>query len=731
MVQTQAVDAAVDEIESHGAELIASGAAATVISLVESLPAADRERYRVRLIYADALRTNGQPDSAATVFEQIRDGLDETLGLAPELAWRVGMLHYLRGDYARAEAECARAAPVEEQSAAAVDAVLAQACRASALAALGETACSSAIAAEAVARATALGDDRALAAAHTSAAYLAGGIRRDEHLAQALAAAERSNDVLAQARVLTNQVDGLLRETRYRPALELSDRAVQAAERTNLAGLLVTALCNAGESRLRLGLFDDSAHQYERAVRTSRRLGLNRTAMGLWGVAEVHRRCGRREQARAVFEETVDLAREGGDVQILVPALAGLSGLLLSGPGRDLRVARALIEEAQQRTPPRLAGPALIGVARLELAVGKLAAASAAAVAAVDAARAGRRLDHLAESLELAAAVSADPAVTRSHLLEAETIWRRAGATPAADRISLLRAGLPGADGAERAEGVAAAERLVRLGVQDPAGPAEGATAPLRVRVLGGFEVEVEGRPVPLAAWRSKQARTLIKILVARRGRPVRRSELCELLWPDDDPARTGHRLSVLLSVVRAVLDPQHLWSVDHYLRADLLGLSMDLTHVAVDAENLLSDAAFGRQLITDGQPESARTVLAEVDRQYRGPVFEEELSDGWATDLREEVRSVWLRTLRELADLSRAAGDWRQTATVLTRLLTADPYDEDAHHLLVRMMVRSRRHGEARRAFGRWVAAMREIGAPPPDPCVLGPGQAGASPSP
>jgi DNA-binding SARP family transcriptional activator len=249
--------------------------------------------------------------------------------------------------------------------------------------------------------------------------------------------------------------------------------------------------------------------------------------------------------------------------------------------------------------------------------------------------------------------------------------------------------------------------------------------------VLGGFEVDVEGRPVPVAAWRSKQARTLIKILVARRGRPVRRSELCELLWPDDDPARTGHRLSVLLSVVRSVLDPQHLWSVDHYLRADLLGLSVDLTHMTVDAENLLRDATFGRQLITEGRPESARTVLTEVDRQYRGPVFEEELSEDWACDLREEVRSVWLRTLRELADLSRAAGDWRQTATVLTRLLAADPYDEDAHHLLVRMMVRSRRHGEARRAFGRWVAAMREIGAPPPDPCVLGPGQAGASPSP
>src|SRR3712207_7466618 len=57
--------------------------------------------------------------------------------------------------------------------------------------------------------------------------------------------------------------------------------------------------------------------------------------------------------------------------------------------------------------------------------------------------------------------------------------------------------------------------------------------------------VLVGARPVPLTAWRSRQARSLLKILVARRGRPVPRTELCELLWPDDDPQRTAHRLSV------------------------------------------------------------------------------------------------------------------------------------------------------------------------------------------
>jgi DNA-binding SARP family transcriptional activator len=52
--------------------------------------------------------------------------------------------------------------------------------------------------------------------------------------------------------------------------------------------------------------------------------------------------------------------------------------------------------------------------------------------------------------------------------------------------------------------------------------------------------------------------------------------------------------------------------------------------------------------------------------------------------------------------------------------MLVADSYDEPAHRALVEVLVRAGRHGEARRAFDRWVGAMRSIDAPLPDPGVL-----------
>ncbi len=284
---------------------------------------------------------------------------------------------------------------------------------------------------------------------------------------------------------------------------------------------------------------------------------------------------------------------------------------------------------------------------------------------------------------------------------------------------------LPGADGTDRVAAREAGRRLVALGVERVDGaaalPTDGVAAPLQIRVLGGFDVRIGGRPVPFTAWRSRQARTLVKMLTARRGRPIARAEICETLWPDDEPQRTAHRLSVLLSSVRGVLDPGRARPPDHYIRAEQAGIWLDLTRVSVDAVVLLHDAEHAAELARSGRPEQARELLAEIDARYSGDAFDEEPYEDWAAPLREEVRAAWLRSLRESARLSRRAGEHDPAITSLVRLLAAaDPLDESAYRLLVAVQVEAGRHGEARRTFTRWSEAMRSIDAPLPTESVL-----------
>ena len=158
----------------------------------------------------------------------------------------------------------------------------------------------------------------------------------------------------------------------------------------------------------------------------------------------------------------------------------------------------------------------------------------------------------LADALELRAALSTDARKAREALREAEAIWSAAGSIVEAARVRYLMGSLAQASTDDRLAALLAADVLASSGVR---AAADGAP-PVAIRAFGRFEVLVAGEPVPATQWQSRKARDLLRILVARRGRPVPRGELSELLWPDDDPERTGHRLSVLLSIVRGVLDP-------------------------------------------------------------------------------------------------------------------------------------------------------------------------------
>jgi DNA-binding SARP family transcriptional activator/Tfp pilus assembly protein PilF len=743
-------DAVARLVAERGDQMLAAGAARTVARLVADLPPARRDR-RLQLVLGDARRMAGDADGAARAFATLVEAAAAEGSWAPDLAWRVGMVRYMRGDYRGALAACDAAlaqtlssppsstsegptsegptseSPTSERGV--VDTVQLQACRAGAQFALGDVLRSRSSAQASLAAAEAAGNDRCRAAAHTALALGETGSEREAHLRQAMAAAEAAGDVVQLARALVNQGDHLLESAQYVEALEVTQRAQAAAELGAPPGLLVTSTHNVGEAMLRLGRYQQAEYAFERTVRLSRRAGLARAASGLRGLGEVRHALGLREQSRMAYEEAVELSRATGDTQVLIPALSGLSRVLVEGSAPDLETARALADEAEKQSPPELRPLALIARGWVALAEGDVTLARERATRAVELARSARFTPALAEALQLAGASAPDPGQARTALAEAAALWDRAGAAPAADRMAVLLGRLPSASAGDRVPAREAGKRLVRLGVHSVEGgpvlPADGTAASLRVRVLGTFDVAVAGRPVPLAAWRSRQARTLVKILVARRGRPVPRGEICELLWPDDEPQRTAHRLSVLLSVVRTVLDPAKAFPPDHFIKADLAGLSLVREHVGVDAEELLRDAAHAVQQARAGQVDQARELLAEVDAAYVGDAFDDEPYEEWADALREEARAVWLRSVRLAAELARRAGDEDQAVGGLVRLLAADPLDESAYRLLVAVLVTAGRHGEARRTFDRWTAAMRSIDAPPPNPAVLRAGSA------
>ncbi|MDX6235191.1 MAG: hypothetical protein QOG10_6 [Kribbellaceae bacterium] len=78
-------------------------------------------------------------------------------------------------------------------------------------------------------------------------------------------------------------------------------------------------------------------------------------------------------------------------------------------------------------------------------------------------------------------------------------------------------------------------------------------THTVRLRCLGGFGIEIDGKPVDWPPLRPR-ARALMLLLAIHHGRDVHRERLIDTLWPDAPTAAGTHRLQVAASTVRQCL---------------------------------------------------------------------------------------------------------------------------------------------------------------------------------
>jgi pimeloyl-ACP methyl ester carboxylesterase/DNA-binding SARP family transcriptional activator len=217
----------------------------------------------------------------------------------------------------------------------------------------------------------------------------------------------------------------------------------------------------------------------------------------------------------------------------------------------------------------------------------------------------------------------------------------------------------------------------------------------VRIETMGGFRVVVDGAPVPANAWGSRQARVVCKRLAVAAGRPVARDELTELLWPDeDDTAKRGARLSVVLSNVRRVLGGGVI--------ADRDAVRLDLDVVALDLVALDDAIAAGDD--------------AAVVACASGPVLPEDAYEDWAIAARGRIGAAVTSARRRLATDAMEQERWDDAAQHAWAMLELDEFDERAHETLVRSLAAGGRHGEARLAADRYRSCMVELGVQPRD---------------
>lgn len=222
--------------------------------------------------------------------------------------------------------------------------------------------------------------------------------------------------------------------------------------------------------------------------------------------------------------------------------------------------------------------------------------------------------------------------------------------------------------------------------------------AHLTLSFLGGFEVEMEGRP--LKEFKSNKVRALLAFLAVEAARPQRREMLAGLLWPNRTNRDALSNLRYSLAKLRGTLGDrsggpsfllispdaiQFNQASDHWLDVAVLEKTVAAARVPgqTDTDDLKSAIALYRGGFLDG--------FSVAD----AAPFEE-----WALLRREQLAQQVTWALASLATVLEARGDYAQAQVMARRHVTLEPWNEDAHRSLMRVLALDERRSAALHQF-------------------------------
>jgi DNA-binding SARP family transcriptional activator len=203
--------------------------------------------------------------------------------------------------------------------------------------------------------------------------------------------------------------------------------------------------------------------------------------------------------------------------------------------------------------------------------------------------------------------------------------------------------------------------------------------ADLRFRVLGAFQVVVDGVPLRDRAIGSRKGRTLLKLLVVERPHVVSVDRIAEVLWEGEPPADAERHVAPLVSRLRGILGPSLIAGG----RAGYRIATGDEV-VDVDEAGRLVEEAEGR--LSHGEHSLASIAAGQaLNLLGTGAILEEEPYAEWAEDARAEAQQLLWRARKVAWLTAPALGNHDAALAAAGAALATDPMDEEAARAVMR----------------------------------------------
>lgn len=220
-------------------------------------------------------------------------------------------------------------------------------------------------------------------------------------------------------------------------------------------------------------------------------------------------------------------------------------------------------------------------------------------------------------------------------------------------------------------------------------------TPQIRVQTFGDFGIFYQGVKISAPIERAKKLMDLAEYLVMHHDRAVPKSELYEVLWPNEESGNPGNALKTLIHRFRTLLvqggAPEDLEFI--VVRQGTCQWNTALDYAADTAvfDRLYAQAVTPREGV--GRSEQI-DVLRRVVALYRGRFLNE--TELWMVASSTYYHSCFLRMVYQLCTLLREDGAAEEVVEVCRTALCIDALDETIHRALILALVATGRTQEA-----------------------------------
>jgi ATP/maltotriose-dependent transcriptional regulator MalT/DNA-binding SARP family transcriptional activator len=209
----------------------------------------------------------------------------------------------------------------------------------------------------------------------------------------------------------------------------------------------------------------------------------------------------------------------------------------------------------------------------------------------------------------------------------------------------------------------------------------------LTVKVLGHVEIFRDpSKPFAADAWTTRRARDIFCYIATRKNRRAPKDVLIDAFWGGEDLDAIEKNFHPTISHIRKALNSRQTLKQNFIIFRDgSYQLSPEFSY-RIDTEEFLGEIASAEAAKADKRSEDFRKHLENAVALYRGD-FMEGLYEDWAEEQRTYFSEQFSRVLNALAKLSVTEKRWADAIRYANQILAIDPYREDLHRLVMRVL--------------------------------------------